>query len=196
MVNARKTETTNPPDLIRELGVLAFATRLRRLGEWLQRDVSRLYVEQALDFEARWFPVLYALKGGGNRSVTSLARSLRLTHPAVTQIAGQMARRGFLASRRDPHDERRRLLRLTPAGRRLATTLEPIFNEICQATTEVLDQTGCDLLSVLDKIESALDENDIYSRVLRHRRKQQRGQADNRPSRLSGGPTTAPRGKK
>ena len=60
-------------DLIDQLGELALASRLHRLADTLQKDVTRIYAELGLDFEARWFPVLAALRDGRSRSVTGLA---------------------------------------------------------------------------------------------------------------------------
>ena len=45
------------PDIIAELGELAFASRLKRLSDRLMRDVSRIYQQMDVDFEARWFSV-------------------------------------------------------------------------------------------------------------------------------------------
>ena len=42
-------------DLIAQLGELALASRLHRLADGLQRDVTDLYAELGLDFQARWF---------------------------------------------------------------------------------------------------------------------------------------------
>ncbi|HPC11967.1 MAG TPA: GNAT family N-acetyltransferase, partial [candidate division Zixibacteria bacterium] len=49
-------------DVIEQLGSLALATRLRRLADRLQRDVSQVYRELNVEFEARWFAVVYYLK--------------------------------------------------------------------------------------------------------------------------------------
>jgi hypothetical protein len=45
-------------DVIQQLGALAFASRLKRLSERLQRDVSRVYREQKLEFHARCFSAM------------------------------------------------------------------------------------------------------------------------------------------
>ena len=93
-------------DLIRELGPLAFASRLKRISEHLMRDVSRIYQEQDVGFQARWFPVLYLLGQKTSMSVTEVAHALGMTHPAVNQIAGAMSGAGLLSSSRDSSDER------------------------------------------------------------------------------------------
>ena len=45
-------------DLVNELAELAIATRLKRLSERLSIDVSKIYKESEVDFEARWFLIL------------------------------------------------------------------------------------------------------------------------------------------
>ena len=42
-------------DFIEELGTLALGTRIKNLGELLMKDMSRIYKEQGVDFEPRWF---------------------------------------------------------------------------------------------------------------------------------------------
>ncbi|HEQ98973.1 MAG TPA: GNAT family N-acetyltransferase [candidate division Zixibacteria bacterium] len=153
-------------DLIQQLGAMAFASRLKRLSERLHKDVSRVYDRHSVDFEARWFPVLYALKERSSQPVTTLASSLRLTHPAINQIAGDMEKQGYVTSSRDKKDERKRLLRLTSRGRKLIKDLEPIWRIIESETGKLLKTSGGNILKSMDKIESALDKKDMYERVM------------------------------
>jgi DNA-binding MarR family transcriptional regulator/ribosomal protein S18 acetylase RimI-like enzyme len=153
-------------DLISELGELAFASRLRRLSERLHSDGSRIYGELALDFQARWFPVLYLLSRQSPMAVTEVADALRLTHPAVNQIAAAMAKKGLLTSSKDRHDERRRLLKLSKKGEKVAATLRPVWTEIENATRDLLQEVGSNLLEAIGRIESELDRISMYDRVM------------------------------
>ncbi len=152
-------------DTISELGELAFASRLKRLSERLMRDVSRVYKDLSVDFEARWFSILFALKNNPSMSITALAHSLRLTHPAVNQLAGEMIRRKLVLAAKSRKDERKRLLRLSAKGKKIVAVLEPVWMEIGAATKELIDSSGQDLLTGLDRIERLLDEKDMYERV-------------------------------
>ena len=154
-------------DLIKHLGYLAFASRLKRLSDRLQRDVSRVYKSQSLDFEARWFTVLYILKEQPSITITGAASALGLTHPAINQVAADMTKHGLISSIKDSHDERRRLLRLTKKGRQLISLLEPIWVEIRRANRELAADAGVDLLSALDHVEASLDKESMYDRVIR-----------------------------
>jgi DNA-binding MarR family transcriptional regulator len=153
-------------DVIQQLGALAFASRLKRLSERLQRDVSRIYREQKLEFHARWFPVAYLLAQNSPMSVTAIADALGLTHPAVNQIAAQMTRRGLLTSRKDKDDERRRLLSLTSKGRRVVGDLQPLWDVVEKCTSQLIKETGHDMLPGIAAIEKSLNSQEMYERIV------------------------------
>ena len=152
-------------DIIQKLGPLAFASRLKRISERLMRDVSKIYDELEVEFQARWFPVIYLLGQKSPMSVTEIARELGMTHPAINQISNGMTRAGLLKSSKGIGDERKRMLSISAAGGRVLTALVPVWKDIEAATQELLDETGCNLLTILDSVECALDERDMYQRV-------------------------------
>jgi DNA-binding MarR family transcriptional regulator/N-acetylglutamate synthase-like GNAT family acetyltransferase len=153
-------------DIIQQLGSLAFASRLKRISERLMRDGSRIYKKLDFEFQARWFPVMYLLGQKSPLSVTEIARELGMTHPAINQIAAGMSKAGLISSIKDSQDERRRMLSITEKGGRIMTALVPVWKDIESATQEVLDQSGQNLLTILTRIEEALDEEDMYHRVI------------------------------
>ncbi|UCF18184.1 MAG: MarR family transcriptional regulator [Gemmatimonadota bacterium] len=154
-------------DVLRELGALAFASRLKRLSERLYRDVSKTYGLLDVEFEARWFPLLHLLSLNDELAVTEISAELGLTHPAVNQVAAAMTQRGLLESRRDPADERRRLLALTAKGRGLAAQLSPVWRVVRAETEGLLAESGADVLAALDRIEASLDRDDLAARLRR-----------------------------
>jgi len=154
-------------DLLRELGPLALASRLKRLSDRLYRDMSRVYGELDLDMEARWFPVLFLLSRGGQAAVTEIGERVKMTHPAIHQIAGAMSEAGLLVSEVDGDDQRKRLLSLSPKGLEVARRLEPVWDAL---RAEILDLFGdsepC-LLSRLNQFEQDLDDAELYERMNR-----------------------------
>ncbi|MEZ4388554.1 MAG: bifunctional helix-turn-helix transcriptional regulator/GNAT family N-acetyltransferase [Candidatus Krumholzibacteriia bacterium] len=154
-------------DLIRDLGELALASRLRRLADTLQADVSSIYRDLGVDFEARWFPVLTVLRPVDSLSVTELAARLGLTHQAVSQTARQMIAGNLLADRSDPADGRRRKLALTRKGRLLCNRLETTWQQIRAANRDLLREADIDLLAGLSRLENALAAESMARRVRR-----------------------------
>ena len=73
-----------------ELAELAIATRLKRLSERLSADVSKIYKESEVDFEARWFLILSLLEKEKLMAITEIADSLQLSHPAIIQLVQEL----------------------------------------------------------------------------------------------------------
>lgn len=151
--------------LIEELEELALATRLRRLADRLQDDVSKVYEEHAVAVRSRWFPLLASLDREAPRSIADLSRDLGLTHTAVIQIAAAMTRAGLVNSSSDHEDRRRRLLRLTPGGERATARLRPLWGEIRHATAEIIAESGHDLLAAVAAVEARLDDRSMVERL-------------------------------
>ena len=116
-------------DLIKHLGELAFATRLKRLAESLQADVGKIYREMNVDFEPKWFTMLYALYHNETMSVIELSNLLKLTHPAIIQFAEQMQEKKLVLFVKDKNDARRKLIQLTAKGKNIFEGIEPILHE-------------------------------------------------------------------
>lgn len=152
-------------DLFAELGHLALASRLKRLGELLQAQVSDVYAEQAESFRARWFPVLIALSRTSPLSIVQLAAILGLTHTAVAQIAQEMEGQGLIGSQQDPRDGRRRLLVLTAEGKVTIARLQPLWEEVRAATAELVAESGHDLLAAVAAVEERLSARPMDDRL-------------------------------
>jgi DNA-binding MarR family transcriptional regulator len=152
-------------DFIRDQGVRAFGTRLRRLSERLDRDVQEIYRHSGVGFEPRWFPVVAALREGP-ASVGELAARIGVTHAAVSQVRGALAERGLVRARPDPADQRRQVLELTDKGLQTTQRLEPLWEAIAAATREMLQQAAPGLEAEMERLEAALSEQALKDRVL------------------------------
>ncbi len=154
-------------DLITHLGELALATRLHRLADLLQKDVTNVYAELGLDFQARWFPVLAAMRRHDFTSTTALARELGLSHQAVSKTAKLLVDKGLVNDAPDPTDSRKRQLALTRQGRNLCKQLDVVWEEIRAANQDLLAATDGDFLDDLTGLESALAQDSMAARVRR-----------------------------
>ncbi|MDB9942106.1 bifunctional helix-turn-helix transcriptional regulator/GNAT family N-acetyltransferase [Pseudomonadales bacterium] len=152
-------------DLIKDLGSLGLASRLKRLSDKIMQDGIRVYRESGVDFEPRWFPLYQYLDRFGPSPVMDIARGLGITHPAVNQVAGQMVQARLIAPYRDARDKRRRLLALTSEGRALKPVLTSLWSSISVAVNGVLDESQVAFLKDLDAIEAALDRQGLYARL-------------------------------
>lgn len=152
-------------NLVNELEELALATRLKRLSERLSQDVSLIYKESDLDFEAKWFLILELLSREKVMAVTEISAALQLSHPAVVQFADQMLENGFIKTTTDSKDARRRLISLTPVGKQMHKKIGPILKVIKEENRKWLATASADLLQVLTELEKSLDERSMYKRI-------------------------------
>jgi DNA-binding MarR family transcriptional regulator/ribosomal protein S18 acetylase RimI-like enzyme len=152
-------------DIVKQLGELALATRLKRMSDRLIQDVGRIYQEQGFDFDPRWFALIQLLHRHGIISVVDASNVLKISHPAVVQLADQLEKKKIIVTGKDKHDGRKRNLQLTDKGKKLLKDLAPILKKIEEANRDFLASTGYDVLSIIEKLESALEEKSMYERV-------------------------------
>lgn len=151
-------------DYLDRLGSLALGSRLKRMSERLGQEVAEVYSEAGVSFEPKWFPVFRLLAEQKVASVTDVASWVGITHPAVNQIAQELTKAGLITSASDKSDGRKRLLSLSSKGKKLATELEPVWQALHCALSDLFEETELSLLNAVATAESAMDRRSLLSR--------------------------------
>jgi len=163
-------------DFLKDLGYLAIASRMKRLTDALLRGGSEAYRSLGLDFEPRWFTLFYLLQAEGSPvSIKEIAEALKVSHPAVIQTAQMLAKKGLIQSSQDSKDKRKRRLALTPKGKELAVSLEPVWGCFEAAAAGLFAGAGIEMLDAIQRVEAALDKEDMGSRIIRKIKEMQAG---------------------
>ncbi len=150
---------------IQQMGAVAIASHLKSLTDILVRDAVRIYQEQQVDFEPRWFTTVNLLKDKGELSIMEIANHLNMTHPAVNQICNILEKKELVTSSTDTSDKRKRLLKLSRKGIQLSRDLTPLWKNIEAAVTDLFFETQPDFLEILEELETALDRKSMYERI-------------------------------
>lgn len=151
-------------DLIRDLGNLALGSRIKRLAAKLMADGIAIYQDVHVDFQPKWFPTFYYLAYHGPAPVTQIATHLGVSHPMVNKIAGELSQHGLVVSQKDDSDKRRRVLALSDKGRDLVTTIQPIWQDIEAAISELVVDAEVNWIQILEQTEAALDNKSFHQR--------------------------------
>jgi len=146
-------------------GPMAIGTRLRLLSERLARDAAQIYRHYGLDFEVRWFPVLYALMERDGQSVGELTEATGQSQVSVSQIIKAMAERHIVALRPSASDGRKTVVRLTAAARARSDALRKQIDDVGRVMDEMLGATRHNLWQALDEFEAQLDKKGFFDRV-------------------------------
>lgn len=152
-------------NFIEELGVLAIGSRIKNLSELLMRDVSKIYREYNVDFEPRWFTFFQLVLSRKEVSVTEIAIELNQTHPAVVQVINVLEKKKLIVSGKDKADQRKRLIRLSKKGKKLAEDLQPLWEMVRKVSEEILNESDPDFLDRISELEKTLMKKSTYERI-------------------------------
>jgi len=151
-------------NVIDESGLLAISTRLQRLSERLRKDGALIYKAYGIEFEPKWFPVIYTLHFKPLLSVVEIASEIGYTHPSTISLLKELEKQKLIRSRRDKIDERKRLLQLTDKGKELIGKMKPVWDIMTTAIAEFTD-TRNNLMKAIMEVEEKLDQQSFLQRA-------------------------------
>jgi len=151
-------------NVIDESGILAISTRLQRLSEKIRKEGFLVYKENGIDFEPKWFPVIYTLHLKPILSVVELATEIGYTHPSTITLLKELEKEKLIRSKKDKNDERKRLLQLSEKGKKLVEQMQPVWGIIIAAITELTD-TQNNLMKAIVEVEQQLEQKSFFERA-------------------------------
>jgi ribosomal protein S18 acetylase RimI-like enzyme len=155
-------------DFIKDLGYLAIASRMKRLTDRFMKGGIEAYKYLGIDFEPRLFSVFNLIFSQNMAlSISEIAASLKISHPAVIQTSQMLVKKGLVRSFQDREDRRIRRLVITGKGKELGNLLLPVWNDFVSATVELFEKADVDMLGAIERIEAQLDEEEVGSRIIK-----------------------------
>ncbi len=162
-------KTTN--NIIDAAGYLAVSTRLQRLADSLRKDGTRIYEHFGIEFEPKFWPVLYTLSKKSPIGILDLANEIGYAHPSVIALVREMEQKKWIRSVKDKTDSRRRLLSLSPLALELVSQMEPVWSVI-KAALEEICEGETPLLRAIAEVEERVEResfSDTARRIARNR---------------------------
>lgn len=150
--------------MIDEAGILAIATRLTRLSDNLRKDGHLIYQAYGVDFEPKYFPVVFVLHEKPLLSIVQIAEEIGYSHPSTISLLKDLEKKGLVESKKDKLDERKRMVRLTPKGRALVGKIQPVWQIMIQALNDLLTPKN-NLLDAVTEVERRMEEQSFYQRA-------------------------------
>ncbi|SDF35152.1 MarR family protein [Mucilaginibacter pineti] len=153
-------------NVIDESGILAISTRLQRLADTIRKDGVLIYKANNIDFEPKWFPVIYTLHFKPVLSVVEIANEIGYTHPSTISLLKELEKEKLIRSKKDKADERKRLVQLTTKGQDLVEQMKPVWKIIEAATAQLID-TQNNLMKAITEVEEQISEQSFFARAQR-----------------------------
>ncbi|WP_249219721.1 MarR family winged helix-turn-helix transcriptional regulator [Chitinophaga sp. HK235] len=158
---------------IDQSGILAISTRLQRLGELLRKDGQQIYKAHGIDFEPKWFPVIYSLHANESLSVVEIANEIGYTHPSTISLLKELEAKKLVRSRKDKTDTRKRMISLTEKGQQLVTQMKPVWDIITAALNDLTNSTH-NIMNAVNEVEARFKEKSFFERAEEIRKEQGR----------------------
>ncbi len=152
-------------NVINEAGILAISTRLHRLSEQLRKDGALIYKAFGIDFELKWFPVIFTIYKKEIASVVEIANEIGYTHPSTITLLKELEKLDLIQWEKDKQDERKRLFKLTSKGNELIEKMKPVWELMAQILGDISDNKN-NLLTAIDEAEEKIANQSFYQRAL------------------------------
>jgi len=146
----------NRNDYIKDLGVLALGSRLKRLSELCYQKSQAVYALAGQHFDPSSFPLLHYVHSHPDTSLIEIAQALGISHAAVSQRVTALSRENIIARRYPKKDKRTCLISLTKKGEHLVAMLAPAWAIIRETLEECLGEDTEALMHILGKCEAVM----------------------------------------
>ena len=154
-------------DILRERGPLFLGSRLKRLAERMQAEVSHVAEQAGLTIQPSQYSLLGTLDRYGPRTIGELTAAMELSQPAITRMAAKLAEMGLVTIDRRHKDQRHKTVSLTERGRvDLEHSKLHVWPKVEAAVTEMLRGLNGPLLDQVAAIERLLAEKPLDQRAL------------------------------
>lgn len=147
---------------------LGLGTRLRLLLARLDGELAELYKSEGHPFRPRFYPVFQLLMQREQASVSEIAGHLQVSQPAATQTLAEMKRLD-LVTYAAARDRRERVVKLTPHAIDVAEELQPLWEAVGRAATQLDQELSYPLSAILDEANLALARKSFPDRIAEHR---------------------------
>lgn len=143
---------------------LVLGNLLQRLTENLRKEAQLFYRSQNIDFEPKWFPVIYVLSQQKAISVVELSQEIGYSHPTTISLLKELEKKELIGSAKDAKDERKRLITLTEKANELIQQLQPLWAVMSQALVE-LTATENNLYKAITEVNQNLKTKNLFDRM-------------------------------
>ncbi|PID39245.1 MAG: MarR family transcriptional regulator [Proteobacteria bacterium] len=106
--------------------------------------------------------ILHEISGTGEITAGEIAQAVSLSQATVTGILERMEKRGLLTRRRNEHDKRRVMVKITATGKQILENAPPLMQEAFVETFSSLpDWEQNMIVSALQRLVSIMDAKTI-----------------------------------
>ncbi|WP_024772289.1 MarR family winged helix-turn-helix transcriptional regulator [Aquimarina macrocephali] len=153
-------------DKLQEYAELGLGSRLKRLSEFVMKEIQIVYTSCNIDFDPYLFPIFKIIIDQGHTTTTDIQEKLHYTQPAITQALKKLMEKGLVEYKIDASDKRKKLFQLTKIGNETHQIMIPLWRVIDQQVTALTTFSSTNLADHVTHFESKLREKPLHQQIL------------------------------
>ncbi len=153
-------------DSLQHYGELGLGSRLKRLSEYMMKEIQLVYSTCNIDFDPYLFPIFRVVLDQGSATTTDIQEALQYTQPAITQSLKKLMDKQLVIYKTDKTDKRKKIFRLTQKGKDIHHQMVPLWHVIDEQVKWLTEGMAASLTRHLTHLENQLKEKSLSQRIL------------------------------
>ena len=117
-------------DKLQQYAELGLGSRLKRLSEFIMKEIQMVYTACNIDFDPYLFPIFKVIIDEELITTTDIQEKLQYTQPAITQALKKLMDKELVTYKIDIEDKRKKLFELTAKGHNTHKKMIPLWKVI------------------------------------------------------------------
>ncbi len=153
-------------DKLQQYGELGLGSRLKRLSEYMMKEIQLVYNTFEIDFDPYLFPIFKVIIDLEFATTTDIQEALQYTQPAITQALKKLIDKKLVVYKIDKTDKRKKIFKLSPTGKAIHQKMLPLWNVIDKQVKWLTEGSALSLTHHLTHIENQLKEKPLSTRII------------------------------
>jgi len=153
-------------DKLQELGELGIGSRLKRLSDFMMKEIQLVYDAAHIDFDPYLFPIFKTIIDKKLATTTDIQEAIQYTQPAITQALKKLIDKKLVVYKTDPIDKRKKVFKLSKKGNVLHQQMIPLWNIMDQQIKWLTEGSTTSLIRHIDHLELQLHKKSLHQRIL------------------------------
>ncbi|WP_298902062.1 bifunctional helix-turn-helix transcriptional regulator/GNAT family N-acetyltransferase [uncultured Psychroserpens sp.] len=153
-------------DALRGFSELALGSRLKRLSDFVMKEVQCTYDYFNIEFDPYLFPIIKIIDNKNGVTNVEIKTALKLSQPAISQAVNKLIAKELLHLESDTIDKRKKILTLSDKGKHLVARMKPLWAVIDNVIKEYTTHSSNSLTEHLNKLEDKLQHKSLSKTII------------------------------
>ncbi len=145
---------------------LGLGSRLKRLSEFVMKEIQLVYQTCGIDFDPYLFPIFKVIIDQKTCTTTDIQEKLQYTQPAITQALKKLMDKKLVGYKVDKLDKRKKIFQLTAQGNEIHQKMIPLWTVIHEQVAYITTMDSSTLTAHVSHFENKLREKPLSQRIL------------------------------